>query len=435
MTHIRNTLHELLKEELTSEILSNLSVPEDELIRLKVHLTQQPVQLTGCCISITQGKYGLVVSNIGGPIEEVLGRRVCVEIDNAGDLSDAEVLGLVLQALFISGYSAHLHSDNEVVETTGEGIPLHQYIEYPCLWQLVCRNGLYIITEIAREEGSLHRLRLPGYMDFFNIIRLADVNLLEPNSRPIFIEEEEGNLYIYGIADEDDIKSIILRPIKVFTTNGEPLSEGRVIVGIIKHYTVDGVALDLRDPRERAYGNDFGMIARGIKYDIQNYFKATGSSSPDAAYDELHLYESLSHAYEVLTKGMRTGYRRQYMSILDRAIGVRSYRIEAPMDIPPERRVDCFENSLKYMAIREYIPQVNAIIMMISTPPSTPLTDGKEKLQKLYERYIQHDGIRETLFLHGHQWDLSSEQRTVLYIFAFTTTAPSETEPEKEVVC
>lgn len=115
MTHIRNTLHELLKEELTSEILSNFSVPEDELIRLKVHLTQQPVQPTGCCISITQGKYGLVVSNIGGPIEEVLGRRVCVEIDNAGDLSDAEVLGLVLQALFISGYSAHLHSDNEVV--------------------------------------------------------------------------------------------------------------------------------------------------------------------------------------------------------------------------------------------------------------------------------------------------------------------------------
>lgn len=420
MSRIRNTLFELLKIELTPPIYEGINhyVPSTLVLKVQQQLREVDfvhVNQTGCCIIIKRDRLSsLYATNFWGPVEDVLGRRVCVEIEDADKISDADALVIILLAIIYSGFGTHKYNDDTVImQWTEDGITIPQYQSYPCLLELVWYvNTLDLLPAIEEIEGKEHRQRIPEYLSLLKLIRQMDRNYLEPNPRPIYIEKEVGEYYCYGNPASDALEAVITRPIEVYS-EGTELSKEMIVVLLLHEWSIDGAALDQPEPFGNL-SNYLGLTAQTILEEIQRGGIHGALPSP-YELKQLRLYQALGRAYDILSKHLPS--QNRFKRYLDQCVDISSYRFETPEDVPLDERFQFFDKAVSSLRLPEG-KKYNCVLMMIATAPSTPFVNGQERLKDLY-RHIEHEGVRETAFFHGYIPFLGREENAsaVLYIF------------------
>lgn len=429
MNIIRLPFFELLKITLSPHILEdhNHYVPPEHILKVQQQLREVDsvnVNQTGCCISIHRDKFGsLYATNIWGYVEDVLGRRICIETDNADKISDADALVIVLLGIIYSGYGMHKYNDDSVVMQWFEkGITMPKFHSYSCLADLAWEiKILDLLPVIAEHEGPQHRDRIPIYIDCVQALREIDTNFIDANDKPIYLEKDEGeyDLYIFGEPEADSFETMSVRPIQVYS---EPsLSKEEVLFYIIRKWSFNGATLDQPEPFH-GFHNYLGITAQVLQEDIRRGFIKGKMPSP-YELQTLKFYQNIERAYDILSKHL--GKRYSFKPFLDRCVDIHSFRIATTDEVDVDERIEFFDKVLSTMKIPEL--EYNSVILMVATAPSTPITNGMEKLRELYRKHIHKEGVHESACYHGYLPFSGGDEtgRAVLYIFTLITT-PTE---------
>lgn len=421
MSKIRTTLFELSKIELPDSLLEDLNhyVSPDHLRKVEQQLREVPsinVNQTGCCIIIRRDGIGnLYATNYSGAVEDVLGRRVFIETEDADKISDADALVIVLLAIINSGFGMHKNNDDTVItQLIEDAITIPQYRSFPCVAQMA--RGIRIhdyIQAIAEIEGPQHRQRLTGYIDCVNVAREMDMNHLDLSEKPIYLEKGDGGIFIYGEPESDPLDYLLTRSVKVYSK--ELTSQEEIVARMFHAWSIDGAGLE-SGPFQGA-NNYFGITAHALQEDIQRGL-VHGTLPSSEEIQELKLFQNLSYAYSILSKHL--GKQYSYKTFLDRAVDIHTFRIETTNDVSINGRMEFFETILSSMEITKSV-EYNCILMMVATAPSSPFANGLERMKILYHQHLYKEGVNEFACYHGYIPFSDETGRAILYIFCLTT--------------
>lgn len=389
-----------------------LHAPKEDFYTVRTELLEsyEPGNNDDQVIIIRSDKFGrLVPTGYGGRISDVVNRRVLVESPVL--LDDKDIVIIILEPIVYSRFSLHRYDEDRSIMESQDT----QYIGLPCLAVLARNlNKFTLIDEIKAAEGARFRSRIPGYFYVCSILEAMDVNLLEKDANPIYIEEEDDEVNVYGRPDEDELTIMGARDIKVYSPKGT--TPERTFVNLVRHRAVDGAGLD-----PSSYGsltNDYAFVAMALEEDLQR----RGGLTTPFELRELELYSKLSSACSNLGRYIRNPIN--YRFHLDRCDDIFSYRLETPVELSADERLTFIEKTLSAMRIRDAIIAYDTVIMMAATAPSMPITDGAEFLRRMYESYVRHEMIRNAALLQGRRPFCKDKEdsRVIMYIYLCKTT-------------
>lgn len=414
------TLYEMLARtplDLTSFRGINHYIPPPHFCKLQARLLAvNNITRTGCCIFIRRdGRLGnLYACNVSGYVEDVLGRWVVNESD--AELSEEEILFLILFALICSGYGTHQYLDDDAVMewVSDEGM---DYIAYPSLHDMVKDIDFFDLLAALEEVERGHGKRISEYLDLIYYIRRIPPKSIDINEmKPIFISVEgaDGNdIYIDGNPDEDSLIEVIARPVDVYGN----ISKEKAIALLLKQWSVDGAAME--PTISTNHSNFYGHIAKVMQNEIQHQI-STGMLPSADSLGTLRRYQQLSHAFDICNRYLtRTS---KFIGVLARANSIDTYKFETPDDIDVSERMLFFDRALRATNVRAN-PRYNAVMILLATAPSSPEPHAKQKLETLYRRHLYHDGVKHKASFHGYiPSELEQEENSRAILFAFIIT-------------
>lgn len=423
--NINKLFCEILQYELTPSDFEGINhcIPDKHIMKVQQQILREVnginVNQTGCCIVIRRDRIGnLYPTNICGHIEDVVGRRIFLDIDDDYEVSDKVVLVLVLQSMIYSGYGRHRYlEDTAIMEWVKEGISTYNYLSYPCLAKLSHELDMSLVTsEIADVEDEDHLDRVPFYLEMiYYIRRIVPDDCKSDSTKPIFIEVEDGDVKIYGNPDDDSLIDFIARPIDVYDCD-KNLSKEKIAVLLIHDWSMNGAGLDQSDSFMTG-NNHFRHMTDVLFANIKQKI-SKGELPIQVELKYAKKYQSLAVAYDICHKLLPN--QSHYKHLLNMADEVHTIRLESPEETPLSDRYDFFDNAISIMRLRDRYSWYNAVIMLIVTPPSCPMMNAKKYLANIFTKHLEHNEIVESAFYHGYMPSKNVEEdncdRTSLHI-------------------